>query len=370
MLGHKCLTVVDLRMCMRRFCIIALFLLSSLPVFAAMMDELLPYERNTIEVFQKSSPKVVYVHRMTAIGRRHTYEPTMQVVPTGTGSGILWDAHGHVVTNFHVVVGADSLAVTIGHMTVPVRVVGVEPRKDIAVLKFDSPKALERLKDMQPFIVAQSEELLVGQKAIAIGNPFGFDHSLTVGVISALGRQVPGVGGVAIHNMIQTDASVNPGNSGGPLLDSRGHLIGLNTVIFSQSGSSSGVGFAVPADEMERVVKQIIQHGRVRLAGIGIQRVDPSIARRLGVHEGILIEEVLPGTPAAKAGLRETHRNAWGHIVLGDIIIALNGHPTKNYDALYNVLNHVKVGENVTLTLLRAGVKVRVKMKTIDIASY
>ncbi len=330
-------------------------------------DHLLPGERNTVDVFQKISPRVVYVHRMNHIVN-HAHQ-SMHVVPAGTGSGIIWDNQGHIVTNFHVIRGADALSVTLGNITVPVKVVGAEPRKDLAVLLVESPNALQQLKSYQPFEIAPTAELLVGQTAMAIGNPFGFDHSLTLGVISALGRQVPGIGGVTIHNMIQTDASINPGNSGGPLLDSSGRLIGVNTVIFSQSGSSAGVGFAVPADEVLRTVTQIIKHGRVLLAGIGIQPVDPSLARRFGVVTGILIADVLPNTPAAAAKLRSTVRDNWGRIHLGDVIVALNGHPVANYDELYNLLCDVKIGEEITVTVVRDRMKIYHRMKTIDIES-
>ena len=335
--------------------------------FTSQFDELLPNEKNTIEVFQKASPKVVYVHRMTTVVNR-SYERSQ--ISAGAGSGIIWDAEGHVVTNFHVIKGADNLAVSIGHMTFPAKVIGAEPRKDIAVLALTSPKALELLKSYTPFEIAHTGELLVGQKAIAIGNPFGLDHSLTIGVISALGRQVPGIGGVKIRDMIQTDASINPGNSGGPLLDSAGRLIGLNTVIYSHSGSSAGIGFAVPADEIARMVPQIIKNGRVVLAGIGVSPVEPNIAARLGVKKGVLIADVLPHTPAEYAKLQSTHRDGWGHVTLGDVIVALNGHPTSNYDALYNLLTEVKIGEKISLTVLRAGKAVNYRMKTIDIAAY
>jgi len=338
----------------------------SVQAFAVNLDRLLPNERNTIEVFEKASPKVIYVNRMTTV-INHSYERLQ--VPSGAGSGIIWDEKGHVVTNFHVVNGADNLTVSIGKQTFPAKVIGAEPRKDIAVIALTSPKALALLKSFTPFEVAHTHELLVGQKAIAIGNPFGLDHSLTTGVVSALGRQVPGIAGVTIRDMIQTDASINPGNSGGPLLDSLGRLMGLNTMIYSQSGSSAGVGFAVPADDISRIVTQIIKHGRVVLAGIGIQRVEPNIAERLGVKKGILIADVLPNTPAAHAGLRGTYRDHWGRISLGDVIVALNGHPVANYDALYNLLTEVNIGEEVTLTVLRSGKRINHKIKTIDIAA-
>ncbi|KTD48928.1 DegP protease [Legionella rubrilucens] len=354
-----------------RSAVFSLSLLCLPSLHATNLDDLLPSERNTIEVFQRFSPKVVYVHRLANVIKptaNHAYQKAH--VPAGAGSGFIWDEKGHIVTNYHVVHGADQLSVTIDNRTVPVKVIGSEPRKDIAVLQITSPQVLEKLKGFKPFELSRTGDLLVGQKVIAIGNPFGLDHSLTIGVISALGRQVPGAGGVTIRDMIQTDASINPGNSGGPLLDSKGRLIGMNTAIYSNSGSSAGVGFAVPADDIQRIVPQLIKNGRVVLAGIGIQRVEPSIATRLGIVKGILIADVLPNTPAAKAGLRGTHRDNWGRIQLGDIIVALNGHPVKNYDALYNLLTDIQVGDAVNLTINRHGKQITQKIKTIDIAAY
>ncbi|WED44638.1 trypsin-like peptidase domain-containing protein [Legionella cardiaca] len=339
----------------------------ALTSYGTTLDELLPNERNTVEIFQKFSPKVVYVHRLATVVN-HSYE-RMQV-NAGAGSGIIWDAQGHIVTNFHVINGADNLTVSIGKLTVPAKVVGAEPRKDIAVLAIKSPKALELLKSFTPFELTHTNELLVGQKTIAIGNPFGLDHSLTVGVISALGRQVPGAGGVTIRDMIQTDTSINPGNSGGPLLDSKGRLIGLNTAIYSNSGSSAGVGFAVPADDIARIVPQIIKNGRVMLSGIGIQVVEPHIARRLGIEKGLLVADVLPHTPAAQAKLHGTVRDSWGRIHIGDVITAINGHPVKNYDNFYNILVDIKVGETINLSVLRQGKILNYKLRTIDIAAY
>jgi S1-C subfamily serine protease len=337
-----------------------------LPIYAAPGSDLLAYEKNTIEVFQKSAPKVIYVHRLKTIVEDGTHE--LQI-PSGAGSGIIWDAQGHIVTNFHVINGADKLAVGIGKETFPAKVIGTEPRKDIAVLAITSPKALEILKSFVPFEIAHAHSLSVGQKAIAIGNPFGLDHSLTIGVISALGRQMPGVGGVSIRDMIQTDASINPGNSGGPLLDSSGRLIGLNTLIFSQSGNSAGVGFAVPAEEISRMINQIIKNGRVVLAGIGIQRTEPKLSSRLGVKKGVLIADVLPNTPAAAAGLKGTYRTQWNHIVLGDIIVALNGQSVDNYDTLYNLLTEIPIGKKITVTVKRGNKRINFNMKTIDVAA-
>lgn len=333
---------------------------------ATTLDSLLPEERNNVEVFQKSAPKVVYVHRIATIVNRAAQRMSVQ---DGAGSGIIWDEKGHVVTNYHVIRGADNLAISIGKKTFPVKVIGAEPRKDIAVLAITSPKALELLKSFKPFTLAPTNELLVGQKAMAIGNPFGLDHTLTIGVISALERDVPGIGGVTIHDMIQTDASINPGNSGGPLLDSSGRLIGLNTIIYSNSGSSAGIGFAVPSLHIERIVNQIIRTGRVELAGIGIQRVDPNTAMHLGVKQGVLIGEIVPNTPAQRSGLQGTYRNHWGQVKIGDVIVALNGHPINNYDVLYNLMTQVKVGEKIKLTVVRDNQRITHTLKTIDIGS-
>lgn len=331
------------------------------------LEELLPNERNNIEVFQKASPSVVYVHRMSqdsSLSGRFSH-----AIAEGTGSGLIWDKSGHIVTNYHVIHGADSLAVTLRGQTVPATVVGIEPRWDIAVLKIQSPVLLKAIKEIEPLKIAASHDLLVGQKALAIGNPFGFDHSLSVGVISALGRDMLGIGGVTIRNMIQTDAPINPGNSGGPLLDSAGCLIGLNTAIISKSGSSSGVGFAIPADQMVRVVNQLIQHGRVIMAGIGVLPVMPHIAERLGITQGVVIANVLPNTPAAKMRLQPMSRNYMGQLHIGDIISAINDQPIANYDSLYHILSATKVGDIIRVTVLRDQRKKTYHIKTIDIGA-
>lgn len=355
---------------MRRYFIQILIMIGMLSLGQAQaieLDKLLPDERNNIEVFQKTSPAVVYVHRMSKVGSYHNH--LLHVVPAGTGSGLIWDKAGHIVTNFHVIQGADALAVTIHGQTVPVKVIGEEPRWDLAVLQIRSPVLLKYLSDFQPLDIAPTHELLVGQKAIAIGNPFGFDHSLTVGVISALGREMLSVGGVTIRDMVQTDAPINPGNSGGPLLDSAGRLIGLNTVIFSKSGSSAGVGFAIPADQIVKVVSQLIQNGRVVMAGIGVLPVVPNVARQLGVTHGVLIAEVLPKTPAYQIHLRPTLRDYVGRVHVGDVIVAINGHPVDDYDALYHIMSETKVGVSITVTILRDQREKTYTIKTIDIGA-
>ena len=340
----------------------------SLQASFATVPNLLNDEKNSIEVFHTAADKVVFIHRLATV-----VDPMKQVLAVkeaGSGSGIVWDKEGHVLTNFHVIKGAEQFSLSLHGKTYHATVIGFEPRKDIAVLKIQSPDMLSVLKDFKPLELAPTSELQVGQKALAIGNPFGFDHSLSVGVISAVGRQMPGIGGVTIHDMIQTDAAINPGNSGGPLLDSSGRLIGMNTAIYSESGSSAGVGFAVPADEISRVVNQIIHHGRVKLAGIGIQPVPPSIASHLGVMKGIVVADVLANTPAQLAGIRPTHRDAIGRLVLGDIIVGITGHPIKNYDELYHLLTKIDIGAMVTVTIIRENQSIDLKFKTIDIGAY
>jgi S1-C subfamily serine protease len=352
------------------FCLTAVSaLFSTNTLQAGDVNDLLASERNNVEIFQKFSPKVVYIHRLVAQNEVNPISPsTPSKKIGGAGSGIIWDDKGHIVTNFHVVRGAQNLAVSFGKLTVSAKVVGVDPRKDIAVLVVSSPKALALLQGYQPFATIHTKELMVGQKTLAIGNPFGLDHSLTTGVISALGREMPGAGGVTIHDMVQTDASINPGNSGGPLLDSKGRLIGLNTAIYSNTGSSAGIGFAVPSDDIERIVPQIIQKGHATLAGIGIVRMPEPMAASLGVAKGVLVADVIPKTPAQAAKLQGTYRDTHGRIHLGDVIVALNGHPVANYDELYNVLAGIKVQDEVTVTLIRQGKSLNLKMKTIDIA--
>lgn len=239
---------------MIRFLIVCIFSLFAVHALAEDYEGLLQNEKNTIEIFKRSAPKVVYIHRMNKSSAFSS-----QLVKTGTGSGILWDKNGHVLTNYHVIQGASQLFVHIQNMNVPAKVIAYVPAKDIAVLQVTSPKVLALLKSFQPFAIVQANRLMVGQKAIAIGNPFGFDHTLTTGVVSALGRTVPAKGGVVHQHMIQTDAPVNPGNSGGPLLDSRGRLIGMNTAIFSNTGSSTGIGFAVPAEDIQHIIPHLIR---------------------------------------------------------------------------------------------------------------
>jgi len=305
-------------------------------------------ERNTTAIFRAAAPSTVFVTQLRVLIDQ--FQRTATEVPAGSGSGFAWDDAGTIVTNFHVVQGARALTVTLNtQKTYPARIVGVEPRKDIAVIKIDVPPGtLTPLRVVDP-----KEPLEVGQKTIAIGNPFGLDHTLTTGVISALGRQMEGVGGVTIRDMIQTDAAINPGNSGGPLLDSSGMLIGMNTMIFSKSGSSAGIGFAVPARAIARIVPQIISTGHAEELGFGIE-IDPNqqAERRLGIR-GVLVLDVLKGTSAEAAGLQGLSRTPDG-IALGDIVVGIGPSPVSGYDDFYNALDEHHAGEEVEVKFLRA----------------
>jgi S1-C subfamily serine protease len=315
-------------------------------------------ERNTIAIFRDVASSTVFVTQKRVVV--DYFGGAAEEVAAGSGSGFVWDTAGHVVTNFHVVKDAQSLSVTFqGQQTFEAQLVGVEPRKDIAVLKVDAPAAL--LKAVR---VGRHGDLEVGQKAIAIGNPFGLDHTLTTGVVSALGRQMAGAGGVTIRDMIQTDAAINPGNSGGPLLDSTGQLIGMNTMIYSKSGSSAGIGFAVPASTIARVVPQIIKSGKAEQLGLGIH-IDPlrRLERRYGLH-GVAVLEVPPESPAGKAGLRGIGQTARG-LTLGDVIVGIDAAKVEDFDELYNALDAHHAGDKVDVKVRRGDETVTLKLEVM-----
>lgn len=298
-------------------------------------------ERNSIDVFRTVAPSTVFVTQTRVVV--DYWAGTTAEVPAGSGSGFIWDNQGHIVTNFHVIQGAQQLTVTLhDHRQFEAKVVGAEPRKDIAVLKL-----VKAPPDLKPISVR--EKLLpleVGQKTLAIGNPFGLDQTLTTGIVSALGREVQGIGGVTIRDMVQTDAAINPGNSGGPLLDSSGYLIGMNTMIYSRSGSSAGIGFAVPVQFIKRVVPQIVEFGKTKQVGLGV-RIDPTqrLERRLGV-KGVIVLEVIPDSPAARSGLVGLQRTTDG-LRLGHVIVAINEYKIADYDDLYNTLDRFNPGDRV-----------------------
>lgn len=326
--------------------------------FANEKTALLETELNTISIFKKSSNSVVNVSNIK-LRRLGVFNRTAFEIPAGAGTGFVWDKKGHIVTNYHVVKGGDKFIVTFKNdkNKYKAKLVGGEPRKDIAILKLTKlPKKLIPIK------IGFSKNLEVGQKAIAIGNPFGLDHTLTAGIISGIGRKIPGVGGVKIHGMIQTDASINPGNSGGPLIDSGGSLIGMNTVIYSSSGASAGVGFAVPVDTISNIVPQLIKFGRVVRPGLGVGILDDDQRDYLGIDSGIIISHVQEGTGANKAGLKGISQDYYGRYIIGDIIVKINNERVNNYDDLYHKIDKYKIGDTIEVGYLRKGVLKKAKI--------
>lgn len=304
-------------------------------------------EQNTIDIFKENSPSVVYVTSIAL--RRGLFSLNAVEIPQGTGSGFVWDKEGRVVTNYHVISDAGRIQVTMADQSNwKATLIGAAPDKDLAVLQINAPATT-----LSPITVGRSDSLLVGQKVFAIGNPFGLDQTITSGIISALNREITSVTERTIHGVIQTDAAINPGNSGGPLLDSAGRLIGVNTAIFSPSGAFAGIGFAVPVDEVNRVVPELIRHGRLIRPGLGVSLADERVAGRLGI-EGVLILNLEEGGPAHAAGLRPTSQYR-GEIILGDIITAVAGKKVDNYNDIMDVLETFKVGDVVKVTVLREG---------------
>jgi len=312
-------------------------------------------ERNTIDIVRQTKNSVVFITNLQYV--RDFFYSSDQPVPQGSGSGFVWDDQGHIVTNFHVIEEGDKFMVSLPNQKqVEAKLVGRDPNKDIAVLKL-----AENVSDITPVTIGTSRDLQVGQKVIAIGNPFGFDHTVTKGIVSALGRSMPGAGGVTIREMIQTDASINPGNSGGPLLDSAGELIGMNTMIASPSGASSGVGFAVPVDTIRKIVPQIIQFGKVTEPGLGVTFVNDEYARRAGVR-GAVILEVPRDSQAYDAGLRGLSRDNRGRLFIRNIVVAIDEMKIASYDDLYNALDGYKIGITVTLTVDQDGKSRKVRI--------
>ncbi|KAL6618756.1 hypothetical protein ACP70R_033895 [Stipagrostis hirtigluma subsp. patula] len=355
-------------------------------------------ELATVRLFQENTPSVVYITNLAV--RQDAFTLDVLEVPQGSGSGFVWDKTGHIVTNFHVIRGASDLSVTrisevasndihflfllnIIYLLVSLsqlmmcqsevtrlvlhrvtladqsvyeaQVVGFDQDKDVAVLRIKAPK-----DKLRPIPVGVSADLLVGQKVYAIGNPFGLDHTLTTGVISGLRREISSAAtGRPIQDVIQTDAAINPGNSGGPLLDSSGNLIGVNTAIYSPSGASSGVGFSIPVDTVGGIVDQLIKFGKVTRPILGIKFAPDQSVEQLGLS-GVLVLDAPPNGPAGKAGLQATKRDGYGRLILGDIITSVNGTKVTNGSDLYRILDQCKVGETVTVEVLRGDHKEKI----------
>jgi 2-alkenal reductase len=318
--------------------------------------ELANFEKATIDIFNNAAPSVVYIFTENAVrgffGDRE--------VRQGAGSGFLWDDLGHVVTNFHVIEGAQRIQVRMNDgKPMEATYVGGSRDYDLAVIRLRDPPA-----DIRPIPVGSSSDLKVGQAVFAIGNPFGLSRTLTTGVISALNRRLPTTAGREVVGVIQTDAAINPGNSGGPLIDSAGRLIGVNTAIISGSGSSAGIGFAVPADVVNRVVPQLIAKGKMPRPGIGIQALSEEDGASLGVV-GVVIDRVLPNSSADKAGLKGID---YRHRVLGDIILAIDGQQVTNIVELVRIMQKYDIGQTMILTVKRGDKVRKVKVVTMDIS--
>ncbi|EQC48376.1 trypsin [Bacteriovorax sp. BSW11_IV] len=344
--------------------VIPLTLVTSINTYALFgQDEsknLLEYEKNTINVYQQNVNSVVNITNIRKVKRGFIFDYMSTEVPAGAGSGFVWDKDGHIVTNYHVVEDGDKFTVTFHNdkKQYKAKLVGVEPLKDLAVLKLE-----ERPGSLAPIITGNSKDLVIGQKAMALGNPFGLDHTITAGIISATGRSIKGIGGVSIANMIQTDTSINPGNSGGPLLDSTGRVIGVNTMIYSQSGSSAGVGFAVPIDTVKRIVPELIKHGKIVRPGFRIGVLPEPYRDRFGIKKGIVITYVDEDGPAGKAGMKGMTRDEYGRPYVGDILVKVDGKEVNNFDEIYNVLENYKVGDEVEIEYIRDDKVKKTKMK-------
>ena len=353
---------------------------------AASTDGLLPEEAITVALFKRCSPSVVHI-RTSAVARTPFSVDALEI-PQGAGTGIVWDEHGHIVTNFHVIQSAQRAKVTLSDNTTwEASLVGYEADKDLAVLKISGPATLEpgsgngldvggsfggmRLSPappqqksyagkqvpdkLVPIQVGTSQGLQVGQRVLALGNPFGLDRTLTQGIVSGVGRDIRSITGRTIRDVIQTDAAINPGNSGGPLLDARGKLIGVNTVIYSPSGASAGVGFAIPVDTVRRVVNAIIRSGRVVRPALGVHCAADAQRGQLGLRQGVLIIDVTPSGPAAKAGLQGTFRDRYGALVLGDVILDVDGVAVNSVEDLLAAVEEKHPGDAVKLRVSRDG---------------
>lgn len=322
---------------------------------------LLSEEQAAIAIFEEARASVVYI--TTLVYQRDFFTFNVQEIPQGTGSGFLWDDEGRVVTNFHVINEAQDVQVTLFDQSKwKAELVGVSPDRDLAVLRIKAPR-----DKLRPIRVGSSSDLKVGQLVFAIGNPFGLDQTLTKGVISALGREIESLTRRPIKGAIQTDAAINPGNSGGPLLDSAGRCIGVNTAIYSPSGASAGVGFAVPIDIVNRVVPQVIRYGKDIRPGLNIELAEDYQARQIGLKRGVLVLKVGRQSAAAAAGLLPTRFDRYGNIVLGDVIVSIDGRKVDSTNAFYDLLEGYQVGDRVRVGVLRSTQEKTLTIKLEDV---
>ena len=304
-------------------------------------------EQTSIQIYEQASPSLVQVTKLAQSTAFFGFD--VQQVPRGVGSGFVWDEDGHIVTNYHVVDGADTVRVTLAdHTTLETQQIWAYPDQDIAVLSVNAAK-----NQLRPIAIGSSQDLKVGQLCFALGDPFGLDQTMTMGIVSALGREIQAANNHLIQGVIQTSAAINPGNSGGPLLDSAGRLIGMNTAILSPSGAFAGIGFAIPIDDINQVVTQLIRHGKIVRPGLGVRLAQDQTARRLGVKEGVLIGQVLRNSPASEAGLRGIGGDQSGHMYLGDVIVAIDGKPVRNVKDFLALMQQHQVGDTITVTIVR-----------------
>lgn len=323
-------------------------------------EDLTDHERRTIEIFRRASASVVYITSVAL--RRDLFTLNVLEIPQGAGSGFVWDREGHIVTNYHVLQAGSRFVVTLAdHSQWPAEIVGHAPDQDLAVLRIEAPPEL-----LFPLELGQSSDLVVGQQVLAIGNPFGLDQTLTVGVVSALGRELRSPGGRIIRDVVQTDAAINPGNSGGPLLSSAGRVVGVNTAIFSPTGASAGIGFAVPVDTVQRLVPQLLRHGRPIQPGIGVSLLPDRWSRQLGI-EGVIVYEVVPGSPADRGGIEGVQQTRRGQLALGDVIIAVEGQRVRTVDDLLHRLEIVGIGAEVEVTLERDGQERQLRLPVVQV---
>jgi len=319
-------------------------------------------ERRDIGVFRRASASVVFITNYTRQVDVFSFDAVE--TPQGSGSGFVWDKDGHIVTNFHVIEDGTKFSITLGDSEYEATFVGAAPDKDIAVLKIDAPP-----DKLVPLTIGRSGDLIVGQRVLAVGNPFGFDHTLTTGVVSGLGRELRSPSGRRIRDVIQTDAAITPGNSGGPLLDSSGRLIGINSAIYSPSGASAGISFAVPVDTVARLVPQLIRYHRIKQPGIpGATLLADYYARRWQI-EGVVVRDVDEGSPADAAGLSGVTMTRSRRIRLGDVIVAVDGKPVSNQEDLFDAFEAKGVGVTVRLTVVagRDGARRQVRVTLADL---
>ncbi|MCA9127433.1 MAG: trypsin-like peptidase domain-containing protein [Planctomycetales bacterium] len=317
------------------------------------------FEQTTVDLFRETSPSVVFISTRARYADR--YMRRVQEVEAGTGSGFVWDADGHVVTNFHVIEGASSAQVLFADQTsFEARLVGASPDHDLAVLQINAPKEY-----LRPLAIGESNDLLVGQSVFAIGNPFGLQQTLTTGVVSAKSRVIESPSGRTIDEVIQIDAAINPGNSGGPLLDSAGRLIGVNTAIYSPSGASAGVGFSIPVDTVNRVVPSIIETGKYQAPQLGIHVIDElsrAISRSAGV-EGVVVLDVMANSAAERAGLRKSRILDRGNVSLGDIIRKIGKETVRSTEDIQRALQNYSPGDTVDIVVYRDAKEVTLQVR-------